>query len=230
MNCSFKAAITAVLVSMVATAVEPEPVLPLTNSPVEIFRQLVSGSQEQTHQILDEIGLNPLSQDSTVWNVQLIADSIVNSRDLNFLLSVNTGTIRGAMVIAKSGTAWAEVAGFTCSPYQQDPFVELKTIVGEDQKDVIVRCGGSLGTNVSEHGIEVYRAREDRMYRIFATIETREDLSGSERAKIEWPDPESNSGIRQIVVTRTKSRKGGKTTTRERYVWEPHRFEFVRSR
>jgi hypothetical protein len=199
--------------------------------PDALFVKLVSKDPRQTRGALDRVGMSWFAEREPT-DVRLFGVNLDSDPELERVLVVKANLDSVALVLKKEGGVWWELGGFACcGPGSRDPdsFIELKDTVWYGIKDLIVHQGASHGTGVGEIDLAIYRVWKGHLYRVFNIVESAYTMQESESSRITYPNVDSSSAPRIIVVQRTKEMGHRTTTTCVPYRWDTARFAFVQT-
>jgi hypothetical protein len=205
-----------------------EPRRKLAVDPDAVFARIVSKDSTQSRRALEELGLSWMAEGEPT-DVKLLAVNLDSDSDLERLLIVENDSEAVALVLKKEDGVWWELGNFLCGgPGGRivDPFVELKDTVWYGTKDLIIHRGGSQGTGVGEHRLLIYRVWRSRLYKVFDIVESAYNSVQSESSSMTYPDVDSSSSSRSIIVRRTRKVQNRRTTTCMTYRWDANRFTF----
>jgi hypothetical protein len=210
----------------------PEQRRRLSVDPDAVFTKLVARDAGQVSEALDSLGMSWLSG-SEPTDVRFLAVKLDADPDLERVLIVKTGAGRAAAsVFKKLDGVWWELGSFGCCAIggtNPDPFVELRDTVWPGTKDIVAHQGGAQGTGVGEWRLLIYRVWKGQLYKVFDIVESAYNLVESESSQIAYPDTDSYTAPRIIIVDRTTEREHRRAPTCIKYRWDPDRFAFLRA-
>ncbi len=196
--------------------------------PDSLFSKLLSKDLRQTGDALNRLGLSWLA-DRVPTDVRLFAVNLDSDEDLERVLIVHAGLDTAALALKREDGTWWQLGAFACCMGTEilDPFVELKETVWYGTNDLVVHETSAHGTGVGENRLSIYRAWKGRLYRVLRIVESAYNLPGSEESRISYPNIDTPTAPRILVVHRTSETGRRRATVCIPYRWDAARFEFV---
>ncbi len=186
----------------------------LNSTPEALFAALTSKDEARKKEAAIVLGWEWLADridgDVAIHSANLDADP-ATERILNLE--------NAAAVLKQEGDDWWLVGSFSCcgpSGHAPEPFVEWKSLVWPDTKDLIIHTGGAYGTGVGQTNYQVYRLLRGHMYLVFEIDENTHNW----RETIDTKVLPISAG--KMATLRTR----GKTTTCTNWNWNPTKFQF----
>ena len=201
----------------------------LSSSPDSMFPGLLSRDGTEKEAAFNSLGLEFIFRRDP-QDIRLFALNIDSDAELERVVIAASNLDVEAIVLKRENNLWWELGHFVCcgpGSGPNEPFVELRQTVWFGTNDIIVHAGGVFGTGVAERRLLIYRAWRGKLYKVFDTVESAYNLSGSEQIRISYPDTNSHSSPRVIVVHRTKEIRSRRRTTCELFRWDAGQFAFV---
>jgi hypothetical protein len=174
-------------------------------------------------------------------NSRLARINLDEDQHLEAVLTYTSGRkVTTAVVFDLRSGRWWQVGEFEYSWHwdinQAERLMEFGEIVWSGTKELIVR-DTSGGTGVASTDLSIYRMHRGLLYKIFAITEAIEDLTGTERCKLTYDDPQSGHPTIIVNCTRTlfktengpDKQKESKITRCNAYAWDPRKLIFQMS-
>ena len=208
-------------------ATRPEPRRRLNVDPEKLMAQLASRKEDDRQSALRELGVTG-PPGLTIREVTVSAANLDTDGDLERVLVVKTLSVSHASILKRESDTWWQVGSFACCLSRSvEPFVELRETVWPGTKDILIHRMSAQGTGVGSGDLQIYRMWRGRLYKVFDIVESSYDFAHTVTTQIHYPDEESNSSPRRIVVHRSVEANSRKRSECLPYQWDASKFAFL---